>query len=75
MFSDRLQRVLADFVPEGALPINCIVITEWVEPDGDAHFECVVADDVTFSSTIGLLEMAKHHLMNEANPPEVPDAP
>jgi hypothetical protein len=50
-------------LPEGSIPNGAIAVCQFIDPDGEMKF--VVNYDTTdmpLSSTLGLLELAKHHM-------------
>ncbi len=55
-----LPRDLAGWMPDGAIPVACIAVVEWLDPDtGRSRWRCIVDSDVPVSANLGLLELAK----------------
>lgn len=50
-------------LPEGAMPNGCVAVCQYLDADGDMKFAVIYdTTEMPLSSTIGLLELAKHHV-------------
>ena len=58
---------LAELTDEG-LATEAVLIVGFIDPDGDAAYRLLTAGDCPMSTTVGLLAMAQHSLMHDANP-------
>jgi hypothetical protein len=58
---------LADLSDEG-LATEAVLVVGFLDEDGNTAFRLVTAGDCTVSTLVGLLTMAQHSLMHDANP-------
>jgi hypothetical protein len=58
---------LADLTDEG-VATEAVLVVGFLGPDGDAMYRLVTAGECPMSTTVGLLAMAQHSLIHDANP-------
>lgn len=58
-------------LPSEAIPTEAVLVLGFIDPNGDPAFRIATGGDDagTISTLIGLLTLAQHHLMTDANPP------
>jgi hypothetical protein len=50
-------------LPEGAVPNGCVAVCQYLDPDGEMKFAYIYdTTEMPLSSTLGLLDLAKHHI-------------
>lgn len=50
-------------LPEGAIPNGCVGVCQYIDAEGEMRFSVNYdTTEMPLSSTIGLLELAKHHI-------------
>jgi len=56
---DKDLTFLADFLPEGAIPVEFVVAIKFFNPEGDPVFKTWTPSDSSVDQVLGLLEVAK----------------
>ncbi len=50
-------------LPDGAIPNSCVGVCQYLDADGEMKFSYIYdTTEMPLSTTLGLLELAKHHL-------------
>lgn len=50
-------------LPEGSIPNGFIAVCQYLDPDGEMKFAYIYdTTEMPLSSTLGLLDLAKHHI-------------
>lgn len=52
-------------IPEGCVDAGAIIVTRFIDENGDMRFQAEFPEGASFSELLGTLEMAKHKLMAE----------
>lgn len=65
---DEIDSAFVDsLIPDGAAMPELLAIVQWLDEDGDPHWRVYNQTDQRTSGILGLLEMAKHHFLREAD--------
>lgn len=60
MSNETLPQTLAGWMPDGAIPVACIAVMEWLDPTtGESHWRSAVDSELPVTANLGLLDLAK----------------
>jgi len=65
-----LSQDLSEWVPSAAVITDAVAVVAFIDADGNAAFRVLCDSDAPVSTTIGLMELAKAHLLRFAQAEE-----